>query len=109
MKTKTFKNLEELKPYFNKKNNTYIFTKFDLVIFEFDLVVNSNINAYNIKADDINAYDINALDINAGDISYYGVCFAYKNIKCKSIKGIRKNHKHFALDGKIEVLENEQM
>ena len=78
----------------------------------FDLTVKGDINAWNIKADNINAGDIDALDINAedinardikaGDISYYAVCFAYNNISCKTIKGTRKNSKHFCLDGKIE-------
>jgi len=62
-----------------------------------------DINAWDINALDINALDINALDINAGNISYYAVCFAHENIKCKSIKGRRKNAKHFTLDGKIII------
>jgi len=61
-----------------------------------------DINAWDINAWDINAEDINARDIKAGDISYYAVCFAYNNISCKTIKGTRKNSKHFCLDGKIE-------
>jgi len=62
-----------------------------------------DINTWDIKARDIKAWDINARNINAQDISYYAVCFAYKNIYCKSIKGCRKNSKHFVLDGKINV------
>ena len=72
-----------------------------------------DINAYDINAYDINANDINAIDINAWnikasninalDIEYYAVCFAYKNITCKSIKGTRTNAKHFCLDGKITI------
>lgn len=65
-----------------------------------------NISAYNIKAFDINAWDdIKAFDINANNISYYAVCFAHKNIKCKSIKGSLENSKHFVLDGVLEVEE----
>ena len=60
-----------------------------------------NINANNINAGNIDAWDINAEDINAEDIKYYAVCFAYDNIKCKSIKGEKENAKHFCLDGKI--------
>ena len=78
----------------------------------------NNINAYDIYANNINAWNIDVVNnikagnieanyINALDINYHAVCFAYKNIKCKSIKGRRENHKHFALDGKIEVLEDE--
>ena len=81
-----------------------------------------NIIAYDIKADDIYACDINARDINVRDIdagsinannikakciTYYAVCFAYKNIKCKSIEGLKEHAKHFVLDGTLEVLENE--
>jgi len=71
-----------------------------------------DINARDIIAGDINAGDIIAGDINAGDINvrdidYYAVCFAYENIKCKSIKGSRENCKHFCLDGKIIIKEDE--
>ena len=107
-----------------KEDDRYI----DIVIFNFDLKINSNIDAcdidaYNIKANhikasninacnidvynivawDIKAYDINADNINAWNISYYAVCFAYNNITCKSIKGRRKNARHFVLDGVLEV------
>lgn len=124
--TKEFNSLNEIKKYYNKETNTYIFKEngmyIDLIIFNFDLEVLSNIDAVNINAYDIVAFDINANNINAydikafdikacnidaRDISYNAVCFAYNNIKCHSIKGRRENHKHFALDGKIEVSENE--
>ena len=29
------------------------------------------------------------------------------NIKCKSVKGKRENAKHFVLDGKLELIEND--
>ena len=77
----------------------------------------NNINVYNIYAldiiacdinvNDIYAVDIKAINIIANDINYSAVCFAYENIKCTSIKGRRKNAKHFVLDGKLEVTENE--
>lgn len=124
--TKEFNNLDEIKKYYNKETNTYIFKEngmyIDLIIFNFDLEVLSNIDAVNINAYDIVAFDINANNINAydikafdikacnidaRDISYNAVCFAYNNIKCKSIKGRRENAKHFVLDGKIEVEEDE--
>ena len=153
--TKEFNNLEEIQKYYNKETNTYIFIEdneyIDLVIFNFNLEINSginarNINAYNIKAYNIKAWDIkavninacninawdimarniNALDINAGDIDavdinagnidvydikannicYYAVCYAYNNIKCKSIKGKRETHKHFVLDGVLEFIDD---
>ena len=61
--------------------------------FEFDL--NMDID---IKADNIKAYDIDANNIN-----YYAVCFAYNNLSCKSIKGRKKNCKHFCLDVDIKI------
>ena len=124
---------EKSNTYIFKENGSYI----DLVVFKFDLDVEANIdagcigalniNAINIKAwdvytRDLDAYDIVAWDlysldiyacnieaynIKARNISYFAVCFAYENIKCKSIKGRRENAKHFALDGKLEMIENE--
>ena len=81
-----------------------------------------NIDFIHIKSRYINAVDINGGDIDTGNIdagnicaenikakhiNYYAIFCAYENIKCKSIKGRRKNSKHFALDGKIEVEEND--
>lgn len=78
-----------------------------------DLVVKGSITAMNISAwditaesvsaGDITAGDISAWDITAGDISYYASCIAYGNIRCKSIRGRRKNSFHKALDGKVEI------
>ena len=125
--TKTFNKLEEIEKYYDKESNTYIFKEYgmyiNLVIFNFDLNVKSNIYAWNIYARNINAlnihakdicvyyldandikvHDINAQRINANNISYYAVCYAYENIKCKSIKGRKYNAKHFALDGHISI------
>lgn len=128
---KTFNSIKELKPYYNKNTNTYEFvedgTRMD-VEFKFNLNVVSHIyardiTAYDIKAQDIDAGNINAVninawyidavditasDINAWDISYHGVCFAYHNISCTSIKGRRGNCKHFVLDGEITIGPKEQ-
>ena len=158
---KKFNNLDEIQKYYDEKTNTYIFKEngeyIDLVIFDFNLDINANIDCWNInaknikawnivafnitandiivhniialnifayninanyintnnliandiKTNDIYARDIHAEDIIARDIKYYAICCAYKNIICKSIKGERENAKHFALDGKIEVLEDE--
>ena len=128
--TKEFHSLNEIQKYYYKKSNTYIFIEngeyIDLVVFNFDLEINANIDAGNINAFNIDARDLDVLDIDAydikvnnidcgnieainieaQDISYYAVCFAYNNIKCKSIKGRRNNAKHFVLDGKMEA-ENE--
>ena len=137
-----FNSLEEIQEYYDKETNTYIFKEngehIDLVIFNFDLNLDANIEVYNINAcdilvrdinacnikahniyandikakniiaNDIAAGDINAWNIDAYDISYWAVCFAYNNIKCKSIEGRRKNAKHFVLDGKLVVEEDEK-
>ena len=66
-----------------------------------------NIDAMNINSTNIDACDIKAYDIKANVISYYAICVAYKDIRCKSIKGIRENAKHFVLNGVLEVLEND--
>ena len=95
--SKVFNNLKEIKKYYNKESNTYIFKEdneyIDIVIFNFDLTVDANIDALdiigwyiqarNIKAGDIkakniyaenitatniDALDIDALDIDACDI-----------------------------------------
>lgn len=129
--TKEFYSLDEIQKYYDKKSNTYIFIEddemIDVVVFNFDLDVEANIDAKtinafdiracnikacnidacDIKAMNIEAWDINAWNIEAQDISYYAVCFAYNNIKCKSIKGRRNNSKHFVLDGTLEV-ENDR-
>ena len=123
---KVFNKLEEIQKYYDKKTNTYIFIEnkgyIKLVIFNFDLKVDSNIRAYNIRAENIDALNIDAWDINARDITarnidawninarniiYRALCVAYQNIKCKSIKGRRENARHYALDGELEVEENE--
>ena len=122
---KVFNKLEEIQKYYDKKTNTYIFIEnkgyIKLVIFNFDLKVDSNIRAYNIRAENIDALNIDAIDINARDITarnidawninarniiYRALCVAYQNIKCKSIKGRRENARHYALDGELEVEEN---
>lgn len=135
--TKVFNSLEEIQKYYDEKSNTYIFKEngdyIDLIVFNFDLDIDANIDAWcidalnvsaaNIKAYDIDTRDLHALNIDAWDIyawdieacniaaenikarniSYFAVCFAYDNIKCKSIKGSRENSKHFVLDGKLEI------
>ena len=133
---KTFKNFEEIKPYYNEETNTYEFIENDNlidIVIEFELDINSNIRAGDIKArdiiaDDIKARNINARDINAGNINawdinakyiiardisaeninannilYYSVCYASSKFVCNSIKGTRPNSKHFCLDSEIVI------
>lgn len=121
---KEFNSLEEIEKYYDEKSNTYIFKEngvyIDLVVFNFDLYVEANIdagcidalniNAMNIKTWDVytrnlDAYDIVAWDVYSWDI-YARNIEAY-NIKCKSVKGRRENAKHFVLDGKLELIEND--
>ena len=66
-----------------------------------------DINTYKLKAEDIDAGNIIASDIVAKDIYYFAVCVAYKSLKCRSIKGKRKNAKYLALDETVEV-ENDK-
>lgn len=68
-------------------------------------IIAKDINVGDIHAKDIIAENIDAWDIDAWNISYYAFCFAYHNIKCKSIKSRRENSKHFVLDGKIEIVK----
>jgi hypothetical protein len=67
-----------------------------------------DIDAWEIKARDIDARDIRALDIkslkiDALNITYYSFCIAYESFKCRTIKGTRKNAKHFCLDSEIYI------
>ena len=66
-----------------------------------------DIDAVNIKANNIDCGNIEAINIKALDINYFAVCFAYYNIKCRSIKGKRNNAKHFVLDGKLEIANDQ--
>ena len=97
---KIYKNKEEvLKDVRNGK-----LVIMDDVEFKFNLDLNNiDITAQNITAQNITAQNITAQDITAQDIVYYAVCFAYKNIDCKNIRGTRKNSKHFVLDGKLKI------
>ena len=115
---KTYNNIEEVKADIVDG----VLKVEDDVTFTFDLDIYANIDCYNINASDIDALDIDAsdinalnikardidaLNINAQDISYYAVCFAYKNITCKSIEGRRENSKHFCIDGAITYKDEE--
>ena len=132
--TKVFNSLEEIQKYYDEDTNTYVFKEnghyINLVVLDFDLNIKADIKAWDINAQHINALDIHAMNIyafgidaididgisievnniiaqniQARNITYNTICFAYNNIKCKSIKGVRQNSKHFVLDGKLEVLE----
>ena len=107
----TIHNLEEMKKYYDKQLNTYVFD--DDVEFTIDIDVESDINAWNIEARDINARDIYARDINAYDIDawnidYFAYCIAYYSFKCKSVNGYRKNSIHKCLDKEIEYVKEDK-
>ena len=128
---KTFNSIEELKPYYNEETNTYVFN--DDVAFNFSLIIDSNIEAYDIEAHNIEACDIKARNVNARnidaldikacdiksrdikawniavrDISYYAVCIAYQSFVCESVKGRRRNPIHECLDGDVIIKKPKQ-
>ena len=77
-------------------------------IYAWNVTTWEDINALGIKARDIKARNIYSKNIVANNIEYERVCYAIQNIKCNSIKGRRKNAKHFVLDGTLEVEENDK-
>lgn len=114
-------NYDEMKEYYNEETNTYTFN--DNVMFTFDLILEANIQAFDINAQDITAYDIDAWDIKAWvidaknidvdniiardiiahNISYWGVCFAEIGIICNSIVARTLKGEYFSLYGKVIV------
>ena len=76
--TKEFNSLEEIKKYYDKETNTYIFKEdddlIDSVIFNFNLKVSANIVAGDIYALNIYANDIVACNINTRDIRTNNIC-----------------------------------
>lgn len=107
-----------MKPYYNKNTKTYEFVdKFKLisVFFTFSIDIKTNIiarditardiKAGNIKSIDINAGNINAWDIKSRDIFFYAICSAKRTLKCKTIKGTRKNAKYFCLGNEVEFIK----
>ena len=87
MVVREFNKLEEMKRYYHKDTNTYVFKEggsyIDLVVFKFSLNVQANIEscdidacdikAHNIIAGEIRAYNIDANDISAGDINAHNI------------------------------------
>ena len=79
---KVFNSLKEIEKYYDEKTNTYIFKEdgkyIDLIKFNFDLNIKSNIECRNIIGKNITAYDIDACDIiainiNASDILAFDI------------------------------------
>ena len=69
---KKFNSLKAIKKYYDKNTNTYVFVEnkeyIEVVVFNFNLNIDANIDAYDIEALDINAWNINACNINADNI-----------------------------------------
>jgi len=58
---------------------------------------------------DIFAGDIAAAgSISARSIWYNGVCYAYRDIECTSIEGMREDSRHFSLDGKVIIIRKKE-
>lgn len=93
---KIYKSQKEFKAEI-KNNRFYSDESIDITAFNLDVKAKIEI-AGNIKAGNIKAGDI-----KAKEVEYYAIAFAYKNINVKSIKGIRKNSRHFVLDGNLEI------
>ena len=95
---KVFNSIEEMKRYYDEETNTYRFREnyklIDEIIINFDLNIESNIEARdvratsitakNIQARDITVWDINACDIGSSCINA-GVIQA-RNVSASSIK-----------------------
>jgi len=56
----------------------------------------------NLKCWDLKCGNLECWDLECWDLEYYAVAFAYNSFKCKSVKGKRRNSKHFCLDEEIE-------
>lgn len=84
---KQFDSLEEIQKYYDKNTNTYVFMEneeyIEVVVFDFDLNVEANIDAYDIEACNINANNINVNNINAIDIDAWNI--NARNIKAGNI------------------------
>ena len=74
---RVFNNLQEIKKYYNRKTNTYIFKEngkfIDEIIINFDLNIESNIEAHNVRGTSITAKNIHALNITAWEIKAYDI------------------------------------
>ncbi len=73
-----------------------------------------NISAHSVYTENIIAKDVDVEnitaknDIKADNIVYSGVCFAFGNIICKTIKGNQTYSRQFCLDGEIIITEQRE-
>ena len=92
--TKVFNNIKEIEKYYNKETDTYSFRGKNFVgkvILNFDLNIESNIEAFDISAlsitaKNIQAWDITAWEINACDIKCVNINAGM--IKARDIDGL---------------------
>ena len=73
---RVFNNLKEIEKYYNKETDTYIFRGKNFVgkvILNFDLNIESNIEAHNVRGTSITAKNIHALNISAWEINAYDI------------------------------------
>ena len=109
MITREFKWIDEIDKYYDEKSNTYVFKEgdkyIDLVIINFDLYVDADIeacdlecmdikaryldvmdlNALKVEADTVNAHTIKAYKIECDNLIYRSKYSESKHIICKSI------------------------
>ena len=64
-----------------------------------------NFNGRNFYGWDFNGRNFNGNSFDGEHISYSGWFVAYRDIKCKSINGRRKNSFYKSLDGKLIIKE----
>ena len=72
IKTKVFNSIEEMKNYYDEETNTYNFrgkNTIEKIILNFDLNIESDIVAYDIRATSITAKNIHARDIMVWEIN----------------------------------------
>jgi len=62
-----------------------------------------NLDCLNLKCKDLKCWDLKCQELKAKNVSYYGVAVAYNSMEVESIKGRRKNSKHFCLDSEIVI------
>ena len=67
-----------------------------------------NLDCRNLNCCNLDCCDLDCYDLDCWDLNFFAVCFAYDNIKCKSIKGRRENSRYFVLDGKIIINGKEE-
>ncbi len=75
---------------------------------KFNLEVKGNLEGHNLTCLDLKCHNLDCLDLECENLdcmnlSYFAVAIAYKSFKCNSVKGKRKNSKHFCLDSEIEI------